>query len=72
MPRKTTTKSCMECGILFDGYSSVHKFCSTTCQNKNLNRQAHRLSMKLKPEQLEIMLALENYFIRNWKFDYRD
>lgn len=71
MARYDETRNCMVCGTPFEAYNINNKFCSMPCQNKHFNIKAHRLSLKLTPEQREVILALEQYFIKNWKFDYK-
>jgi hypothetical protein len=62
-------KICDYCGTQF--WTSLYdgKFCKKKCQYAKYNSKAQRLSLKLKPEQLETILALQDYFLRDWKLE---
>lgn len=39
-------------------------FCGRQCQNKFFNAKAKRISLKLTNDQREVILALQDYFLR--------
>ena len=55
---------CEQCKTAFIGIRSDTRFCSQTCANASNNAKAKRLSLKLKPEQLEEILRLQDAFLR--------
>jgi len=62
-------KICDTCGTQFWTNLSDGRFCNRKCQDKHFNKKAQRLSLKLTDDQREVILALQDYFIRDWKFE---
>lgn len=61
---KLLTLTCSVCHQPYVASRSDQKFCTTRCANKYHNSLGKRLSLKLTPEEREIILGLQDYFIR--------
>jgi hypothetical protein len=59
-------KICAHCGTQF--WTSLYdgKYCQKKCQYADYNTRAQRLSLKLTREQLEVILSLQDYFLRGY------
>lgn len=68
MNNKRHNKICVVCGGQYWANRSDAKYCTEKCRDYTYNHEkAKRMSNKLTPPQREVIIALQDYFIRDWK-----